>query len=147
MQGAAASPREEEFDGPPGGLPSCPNIPREPHCSRPCSQAPPAASGAGRACPAVAARGHRGHLREVHQARLLQRVRQEREQGQIGPQDCAHQHEAQYRGSRRITLGVRRVHANTPLCSTPVTGTVVRVRRSVRGDGAARSGSGLRMHV
>jgi hypothetical protein len=36
-----------------------------------------------------------GLLREVQQPRLLQQVRQEREQGLIGPQNFAHQHEAQ----------------------------------------------------
>jgi hypothetical protein len=37
----------------------------------------------------------RGLLGEVQQARLLQHVRQEREQGLIGTQDFAHQHKTQ----------------------------------------------------
>jgi hypothetical protein len=36
-----------------------------------------------------------GLLREVHQARLLQQVRKEREQGRIGTEDFTDQHEAQ----------------------------------------------------
>jgi len=37
----------------------------------------------------------RGPLRKVQQARLLQHVRQEGELGLIGPEDFAHQYEAQ----------------------------------------------------
>jgi len=37
----------------------------------------------------------RGLLGEVQQARLLQKIREERAQGRIGPKDCAHQDEAQ----------------------------------------------------
>jgi hypothetical protein len=39
--------------------------------------------------------GHRGRLRELDQARLLERVRQEREQGLIGTEDFPDQHDAQ----------------------------------------------------
>jgi len=72
--------------------------------------------------------GHRGLLREVHQASLLQHVRQEREQGLIGTQDFAYQHEAQYGCIRLITMGTGRMHTNAPLYRTPLTGTVVHLR-------------------
>src|SRR5216683_3289384 len=56
-----------------------------------------------------------GLRREVQQARLLQQVRQEREQGLIGTKDFAYQHETQQGCIRLITMGTRRVHARSPL--------------------------------
>jgi hypothetical protein len=59
---------------------------------------------------------------------LLPQVRQEREQGLIGTKHFASQHQAQYGGISLIAMGARWVQARAPLCWTPLTGTMVRVR-------------------
>src|SRR5439155_12110681 len=62
------------------------------------------------------------------QTTCLHYVRQEHKEGLIGTENFADQHEPQHGGIRLITMGTRRMHANAPLCRTPLTSTMVRVR-------------------
>ena len=85
---------------------------------------------------------------EVQEARLVQKVCQEREYGFIGPKDFTNQHKPEYGHIRLSTMRAGWLHASTPLCRTPLTGMVVTVRSQVlrREFGSGRIGSGLRMH-